>query len=487
MQPLRAVVFAAMCSAFAASTLGQTPRQFQSALLPNVAFPIATDTVFGDLDADGDIDLALIAATGPKVYRNDGSGAFTDLTAALPTLANDMRTAAFVDVDGDQRRELLLTWNAQARLFRFLPSGAWQEITSSLPPSLATIHGAAPVDIDNDGDEDIACAGHWLGGGVNQLLTNNGQGVFTASQPFPGTCFQLLAADFDMDGDADLVASRDGFTLWRNDGGAVFTDVTASQLPRGLGSPVAMAVGDVDADGFFDLVLGQSAIGDVMLRNVGGSAFAIQLLATPQPSAFTQTIALVDVDGDLDLDWPRGTINYNQPTLWLNAGSGVFVDATWRLPTVPGLVSQLRARDLDGDSDADLVLTGLGVPPQVLWNRHRHVAVATAPTLGGSIVLELASQPGYGNAGRAGIVGLSLGRLQPMVSLPPFGQLGLDTTRIELLGLAAFGANDGVSAFSLAVPAQPQFLGLRLFAQGFVEDQPGSDPRLTALVETIVQ
>ena len=196
----------------------QAPLQFVGAPLPNVAFPIATDTQFGDLDGDGDLDLCLVAATGPKVYRNDGSGVFADLTAALPTLANDMRAAAFVDVDADQRRELLLTWNSQARLFRSLPGGAWIEISANLPSGIPTIHYAVALDADNDGDEDIACAGHWLSAGANQLLTNNGSGVFTSSQPFPGACFHVLATDFDVDGDADLVLSSDGLALWRNDG-----------------------------------------------------------------------------------------------------------------------------------------------------------------------------------------------------------------------------------------------------------------------------
>lgn len=484
---LRALVLAAAAAGGTAALHAQAPLQFVSAPLPNIVFPIATDTAFGDLDADGDSDLAVIASSGPKVYRNDGSGVFTDLTAALPALSSNMRTAAFVDVDGDQRRELLLTFDAQARLFQLLPSGLWQEITSNLPALMPTIHSAVAVDIDNDGDEDLACAGHWLSGGANQLLTNNGLGVFTASQPFPGTSFQMLAADVDQDGDADLFASRDGLVLWRNDGNGAFTDVSAVQLPAGLGSPSAMDLGDVDGDGLVDLVLGRSAIGDVLLPNVGGGVFGLRILTVPQPSAFTLTVALADVDADGQLDWPRGTINYGQPTLWLGAGFGRFIDASWRLPTVSSIACQLRARDLDGDDDPDLVLTGLGTPPQVLWNRHRHVAITQQPVLGGAIAFELSSQPGYGADGRIGLVGLSLARFDPMVDLPPFGRLGLDLAQVELLGFAAFGSNAGTSTFSLAVPAQPQFLGLPLYVQGLVEDQPGASARFTALCGTVVR
>lgn len=485
MRDLRALVLAA--TATTSLLCAQSNLQFTAAPIPNVPVPIAVDSIFGDCDADGDLDFVLVAATGPRIYRNDGSGVFTDQTALFPPFAPNMRTAAFVDVDGDQRREVLLTWDGLLRLFRLLPDGTWQELANAFPPALPTVHGAVAVDVDNDGDEDLACAGHWLGGGANQLLTNDGTGVFTATQPFPGTAFQVLAIDAEQDGDMDLFTARGGFSLWRNDGGGTFTDVSAAQLPTGIGMPNSMDSGDVDGDGLVDLVLGNTSLGDLLLVNLGGGIFGRRTLTVPQPSAFTQTVALADVDGDGQLDWPRGTINYGQPTLWLGAGFGRFVDASFRMPVVPSIACQLRARDLDGDGDPDLVLTGLSTPPQVFWNRHRHVAITQQPTLGGAIAFELASQPGYGTSGRAGLVGLSLGRFDPLIPVPPFGMLGLDTSQIAMLGFATYLDFEGVSAFSVAVPSQPQFLGLPLYVQGFVDDAPGGTPRFTALWGTEVR
>lgn len=470
-----------------AATVAQAPLQFASALLPNAGFPLATDTKFGDFDADGDEDLLLVSTLGPKLYRNDGNGTFTDVSGLLPVFSANLRAACFVDLDGDRRRDLLLTWRQQPRLFRSMPDGSWLEVSQNLPAGLPTINAAVAVDVDGDGDEDLACAGHFIEFGANQLLTNLGNGTFAASQPFAGSAFQLFAADVDADGDADLVTLRDGMFLWRNEGGGLFADVTATQLPAGLGAPTAAAAGDLDGDGLVDMLLGASALGDVVLRNTGGGTFGTVFAPIPQGQGATHTVALADVDCDGDLDWPRGTINFGPATLFLNTGTLAFADASTRLPAVASLAVQARACDLDGDGDPDLVLTGLGVAPQVLWNLHRHVAVAAPPAVGGTCVLELASQPGYGLAGRYGILGIGLGRLDPMVAIPPLGRLGLDLALPVVQGVAAYGAGDGVVPFMIAVPALPQLVGVRLYVQGLVDEQPGGSPRFTALWETVVQ
>ena len=487
LQGVRALGAAVALVAWCTHALAQAPLAFVGAPLPNTGFPLATDTKFGDFDADGDDDLLLVSTLGPKLYRNDGSGTFVDVSALLPAFPADVRTCAFVDIDGDARRDLLMTWRLQPRLFRSMPDGSWLEVSQNLPSGLATINTAVAFDADGDGDEDVACGGHFIEFGANQLLTNNGSGVFSVSQPFAGSSFQVLVVDVDADGDKDVFTSRDGFFLWRNDGGGTFVDVSAVQLPTGLGGASSMDAGDLDSDGWVDLVLGATSLGDVVLRNTGAGYFSTVFASMPQGQGSTGSVALADLDDDGDPDWARGTINFGPATLWLNDGQLGFVDANVRLPYTASLACQLRARDLDGDGDVDLALTGLGPVPQVLWNRHRHVAVAVAPTVGGQLAMELSSQPGYGLAGRYGILGLGLGRLDPMVAVPPLGRLGLDLAQPVLQGLAAYGAGDGVVPFALAVPALPQLVGVRLYVQGLVDEQPGAGARFTALWETVVR
>ena len=477
----------ATATALAASARSQVAPQFQSSLLPGVSFPLATDVVFGDSDGDGDLDQFLLSSFGGKLYRNDGSGVFTDVTAALPVLAGNQRTAAFVDLDGDGRRDLLLGWTGLARLFRSMPDGSWLELPANLPSGLPTVHGALGVDLDGDGDEDLVCAGHILDGGRNQLLTNDGTGVFMASEPFPGTAFQALVEDIDGDGDRDVLFARGGMQLWRNDGAGVFTDVSASQLPVGVGSPAGLAFGDVDGDGTRDLVLGASSLGDRVLENDGLGTFTLGATIPSGGLGSATTVALADVDADGDLDFVRGTANYGQPTLLLNDGFGNFTNAPLRLPVLTTFVAQMRAADLDGDGDPDVVLSGLGVPPAVLWNLHRHLVQVAPPAVGALWELDLASQPGYGGAGRFGLLAIGLGRLPAPLPIVPYGVLGLDPAAPFVTFAAAYGAGDAPFRFQLGVPGVSALRGLPLFAQGLVEEAAGGALRFTALLATAIR
>src|SRR5688572_22277867 len=50
-----------------------------------------SDAAWGDYDNDGDLDVLITGATGEsivsKLYRNDGSGVFVDVAAALEAVA----------------------------------------------------------------------------------------------------------------------------------------------------------------------------------------------------------------------------------------------------------------------------------------------------------------------------------------------------------------------------------------------------------------
>ena len=63
--------------------------------------------------------------------------------------------------------------------------------------------------------------------------------------------------DLDQDGDWDLIAPGDGqIHVLRNDGGNAWTDITASSGSdlSSLLAPRGMFVGDIDHDGFEDLI-----------------------------------------------------------------------------------------------------------------------------------------------------------------------------------------------------------------------------------------
>ena len=114
------------------------------------------------------------------VYQNDGTGQFTDVTAtALAAAPSDMTTSvALGDVDGDGTPDLFVANEGEScRLYLNDGSGAFTDVTAvAMPPVTDAVHDVALVDVDGDTDLDAVLA---VTGAANRLLQNDGSGVFT--------------------------------------------------------------------------------------------------------------------------------------------------------------------------------------------------------------------------------------------------------------------------------------------------------------------
>ncbi len=337
-------------------------------------------TALGDVDGDGDLDL-IVGRTDEqtRLYRNDGEGLFTDVTAGrLPAAVLTTAAVAFGDIDGDGDLDLALgNRNGAVVLYRNDGTGTFADVSATLlPGGTFACTALAFGDLDNDGDLDLLLANQ---NRQSQLLVNNGAGAFSEQTAprlpalsVPAT--SVVLGDLDNDGDLDVVLGTSLYfpapqlRVLRNNNG-VFADVTASTCPLTTDITTSLALGDVDGDGDLDLILGNTRFTyqftpnpqTRLYRNDGTGVFTDATLGRiPSDGDQTSAVALHDIDGDGDLDLVignRGTAPGQQNRLYRNDGTGTFINVTAsQLPAVADATSALAFGDVDGDGDADLVV-----------------------------------------------------------------------------------------------------------------------------------
>lgn len=350
-----------------------------------------------DLDADGDIDLALVgrSGAGASFVENRGAAGF----ASAPDLFEGRVTSAtmmcWTDADLDGRLDVFVVGYGDEPNRLFQGTSPWQMEPVRLPDE-ALVGGAsracAWADLDNDGLPELVVANARE---PNLLLRNRGALVLvpdttTALASDRSYSYGVSAADFDGDGHLDVfVANYDADNvLLRGDGTGGLEPVTHSLESS---ASKGHAWGDFDLDGRLDLYLGSGTLAPDMRNRVFlGSEGGFTLLADGPWAEHADTSAAVaaadlDADGDLDLfvaNWgSSGSVdrlyrNNTQGATWLQvrlvpqAGAesiGARVSVRWTdgsgHPTWSHRWAQVST-GYAGQSDA-VVHFGLGVASEV--------------------------------------------------------------------------------------------------------------------------
>ncbi len=308
---------------------------------------------WGDYDNDGDLDLAVGNSGNSQIYRNDNGNLSSN--AVWSSADGGAYSVAWGDVDGDGDLDLVVgernssfSSSSFVRLYRN-DNGV---LTSSAIWS-STDGGASSVawgDVDGDGDLDLAVSGD------TARLYRNDRGILTQQAVWSAGIEgrDIAWGDYDNDGDLDLAV---GTQLYRNDGGRL-TDNPVWTPQNILGTPTSIAWGDYDNDGDLDLAVGNlrnESIDDRshLYRNDNG-------VLTPAPVWYsanvdaTFSVAWGDVDNDGYLDLVVGN-DFDPVRIYRNYGGVLSTEAAWSSP-LREPTSSIALADIDGDGDLDLVV-----------------------------------------------------------------------------------------------------------------------------------
>lgn len=218
--------------------------------------------------------------------------------------------------------------------------------------------GVAVLDFDNDGRLDLYLIHNVSPGtsATNALYHQQSDGTFRditsgSGLDVAGLGNGLAVGDINNDGFPELLITEyDRVRLFLNEAGRRFTDITVSAGITNRHWSVPAAFLDYDRDGWLDLVIGNYL-------------------------DYDPTQQCPDARGRPDFCGPHGfhsTITRLFRNLGNSSGTPRFEDVTVRsgIARVPGKAMQIVCADFDGDRWPDILVTDDGLPNRLFMNQH---------------------------------------------------------------------------------------------------------------------
>jgi hypothetical protein len=311
-----------------------------------------------DLDADGLTDLVVTNAIEIWLLRNLGDGRVEGTQHSLsPGFGGG--ASAVIEWNGDGLLDVAILHDGQVKVL--LGDGAGGAL-GLVDVTLATSgpQDLEAADMNGDGLDDLVLAQTGTSGALVALADGSGGVAGTFLATLAPSATRVEVTDLDADGNLDVAFSTVS-------PGAVYTVRTdfgdgtgALALGQVLSPPwavVSMDSGDLDEDGFPELVTNAGQIGNLQVwPNLGdGNLGPFQAVDMPTPS----NVVVTDFDLDGHLDLLAASSNADELAFRGGDGAGAFTaGSTLSAGNNPGRFAVL---EFDGDGLLDLALGGSGL------------------------------------------------------------------------------------------------------------------------------
>jgi hypothetical protein len=291
----------------------------------------------------------------PALYRNDGDGTFTDVTASsgITTDGTFFMGVAVGDYDNDGFPDIYLTGYRRSTLLRNERGRTFVDVTARAGVANERAWGTAAgwFDYDRDAKLDLLVTNYVMYDIDNNVVCGDARPGFRAychPDSFPGTSMKL----------------------YRNLGEGAFADVTEKAgLVNPDGKSLALVLADLNLDGLTDIFIANDTQRNFVYFNTGEGTFKdVTFTSGAGFSEDGKTEAgmsadAADVNGDGHLDLYVSHLDHELNRLYYNNGDGTFTDGT----VASGfghtniLNSSFGARFFDFDNDGwldNLVING---------------------------------------------------------------------------------------------------------------------------------